>query len=272
MTSDVQVAQTIAQAVGLKVMVLQREAGPVDYQNRSEILALKDRGDQAAQLVVEEILADLRPDDALLSEEKPDSEERLTHDRVWIIDPIDGTSNFGYRGKEFAVHVALWERGRGLTAAALGVPAQDRILSTDLALDFPNPRAITVRRDRTNADPVRFITSRTHPPAITNDLDYLREFFAGRGVTTAGAQVGKRSSVGIKVLALIDDQADVYIHDAGFNEWDAAAPVAIAMAHGLVASRADGSPFEFNKRNPIVEDLVVCRPELHPLVIELLAH
>ena len=115
------------------------------------------------------------------------------------------------------------------------------------------------------------MTSRSHPPAIANDLDHLREFFADQGVTKVGAEVGARSSVGVKVLALIDDLADVYVHDSGFNEWDAAAPVAVAMSRGFAVSGIDGLPLEFNKEKPLVADLVVCRPELHQVVLDLLA-
>lgn len=264
MSSDVQVAQEIAQAVGVKVMELQRAAGPVDFDDRAEILRLKDQGDAVAQVVVDELLAKYRPADGLLSEEKPDSIDRLSQDRVWIIDPVDGTSNFGYRGTEFAVQIALWERGRGLTAAALGIPAQDRVLLSE-------PTKAFALAPRTEQDPVRFITSRSHPPAVANDLDLLREFFAEQGVSQVGAQVGARSSVGVKVLALIDGEADVYVHDSGFNEWDAAAPQALAVANGFVVSRIDGSEVEYNKRDPKVADFVVCRPELHPVVIDLLA-
>lgn len=264
MATDIEVAHEIAQAVGRQAMKMQADAGPLDIENKEDIKRLKDSGDAAAQVLIDKMLDELRPEDARLSEERPDDLGRLDADRVWITDPIDGTSNYGYRGTEFAVHIALWERGKGLTAAALGVPAQDRVLLSEPAQAFDLPQ-------RGLEDPVRVVNSRSHPSGFANDLDLLRDYFREKGVTNVGVEVGPCSSAGIKTLRVIDGDADVYVSDGGFNEWDAAAPCALALSRGLTVTHHDGSLIEFNRENPIVESFVVARPELHPYIVEFLS-
>ncbi|MFZ1361876.1 MAG: inositol monophosphatase family protein [Candidatus Nanopelagicales bacterium] len=266
MTSDLEVAQQIAQAVAVKALQMQADAGPVDFDNREDIKALKDSGDAAAQVIIDEILDELRPDDARLSEERPDDLTRLDADRVWITDPIDGTSNFGRRGTEFAVHVALWERDKGFTAAAVGAPAEGRILLNDEPTGFVLP-------ERGLDDPVRIVSSRSRPSNVTKAKEgkaLFEEFLKDAGVTNAGVEIVPTSSAGIKTVRIIDGHGDVYINDSGFFEWDAAAPYALAVAHGLKVTHSDGSKIEFNQRDIKVDSFVVARPELHPHIIEFI--
>lgn len=266
MTTDREVARHIAQAVAVKALQMQADAGQVDLGNKADIKKLKDAGDAQAQIIIDQILDELRPEDARLSEERPDDLSRLEADRVWITDPIDGTSNFGRRGKEFAVHVALWERAKGFTAAALGAPAEGRVLMDDEGTGFTLP-------ERGPNDPVRIVSSRSRPTDIEKAKEGRRlfeEFLKDRGVTNAGVEITPTSSAGIKTVRIIDGEGDVYINGGGFYEWDGAAPYALALAHGLTVTHADGSMIEFNKQNPRVESFVVARPELHPHIIEFI--
>ncbi|TDC44698.1 3'(2'),5'-bisphosphate nucleotidase CysQ [Micromonospora sp. KC207] len=216
--------------------------------------ALKAAGDQASHDFLRAELAAHRPDDAVLSEEDEDSRlvgradgaGRLTADRVWIIDPLDGTREFSEEGRsDWAVHVALWARDAGtphrLVAGAIGLPAQDRVLATDdPPAASPGPGA-----------PLRLAASRSRPPAFLTDL-------AGE----VGAELVPMGSAGAKISAVIDGAVDAYIHAGGQYEWDSAAPVAVATAAGFHASRIDGSPLTYNQADPRLPDLLVCRQEL----------
>ncbi|MDX8031938.1 3'(2'),5'-bisphosphate nucleotidase CysQ [Lentzea sp. BCCO 10_0856] len=190
-------------------------------------------GDLTAQIFLAAQLKQHRPDDAVLSEEAPDDPSRLTADRVWIIDPLDGSREYAEPGRtDWAVHVALWERG-DLVAGAVAVPAQSHA-----------PRA---RRDRR----IRIVVSRTRPPA-----------FAQRVAEALDAVLVPMGSAGAKTMAVVRGEADAYLHAGGMYEWDSAAPVFVARAAGLHASRADGRPLVYNQPDPWLPDLLICRPEL----------
>lgn len=263
MDSDLDVGRRIAEAVAIRSLEVWREFGPVDLQDRDRGRELEDLGDQAAQEVVSELLAQIRPEDSLFSEELPDSPDRLEANRVWIVDPIDGTSSFGRQQDDFAVHVALWKRGLGLTDAVVGVPVRSLVVSTDRQAFEPAAYDAST--------PLRIVTSRRHTPSVASDPEELGRLLSQRGVTSAGVDVRARGSVGIKVVSIIEDEADAYIHDAGFNQWDAAAPAAIAKAHGLAVSSIDGSELVFNQAEVRIPSFVVCKPELHEPILEILS-
>jgi 3'(2'), 5'-bisphosphate nucleotidase len=212
---------------------------------------LRAEGDAQAQALIAARLAAHRPGDAVLSEEAPDSSARLEAERVWIIDPLDGTREFGEAGRtDWAVHVALWSRGHGLVVGAVALPA----------------RGITLRTDRPVAPagqdgPARVVVSRTRavPEAV-------RVVSALDGVTVP------MGSAGAKVAAVVLGDADVYLHSGGMNQWDSAAPVAVALAAGLHASRLDGTPLVYNGPEVSLPDLIVCRPELASAVTAAVNH
>jgi 3'(2'), 5'-bisphosphate nucleotidase len=213
----------------------------------------KDAGDKRAHRFLMDALAAERPDDAVLSEEATEEEransKRLTAERVWIVDPLDGTREFGELGRDdWAVHVSLWARQGGLgelVAGAVALPAQGVTLATpDVA---PPPAA--------PAKP-RIVVSRTRPPAVA-----LAVRDALDGVLV------EMGSAGAKVASVVQGIADAYVHAGGQYEWDSAAPVAVARAAGLFTSRLDGSPLEYNRPDPLLPDLVVCRPELADAVL-----
>jgi len=202
---------------------------------------LGDAGDAAAEQAIVDTLVRERPDDVIFSEEAADDGRRLGADRVWIVDPLDGTREYGEAGRsDWAVHVALWEQGE-LTAAAVALPALGELLLTDPALRVP-PRP---------AGPVRIAVSRTRPPAVADAVAAALD-----GVLVP------LGSAGYKTVAVARGEVDAYVHAGGMYQWDSAAPVAVARAAGLTTCRLDGSRLVYNDPDPSLPDLLVCRPEL----------
>ena len=203
--------------------------------------ALGDAGDAAAQEAITAVLAEHRPDDVVFSEEAADDRSRLEAGRVWIVDPLDGTREYGETDRsDFAVHVALWSAG-GLGAAAVALPAVGEVLVTDPAPALP---AAVAR-------PPRIAVSRTRPPVQ-----------AGAAAAAVGGELVPLGSAGWKVTAVVRGEVDAYVHAGGMFQWDSAAPVAVALAAGLTALRLDGSPLRYNEPDPSLPDLLVCRPAL----------
>lgn len=205
---------------------------------------LKDAGDQAAQQFLMAQLAELRPDDAVLSEESPDTfvnKGRLSAKRVWIIDPLDGTREFSEPPRDdWAVHVALWEDG-DLVAGAVAQPGLGTTFST------VEPPVVPPR----STPRPRIAVSRTRPPAFVAAL-----------AEEIGADLVPMGSAGAKVISVVRDVTDAYVHAGGQYEWDSAAPVVVARAAGLHTSRADGAELRYNQDDVLLPDLLVCRPEL----------
>ncbi|MGK2879958.1 MAG: 3'(2'),5'-bisphosphate nucleotidase CysQ [Mycobacterium sp.] len=234
---------------------LATEAGDLLLQIRDELAdasadARKAAGDKRSHDFLMTAFAAERPDDAVLSEEGADDPIRLSSRRVWIVDPLDGTREFGELGRtDWAVHVALWADGE-IVAGAVALPAQGVTLAT------PNVAA----PPRFSGAP-RVIVSRSRPPAIALAVkDHL------------GGTLVEMGSAGAKVSAVVQGNADVYVHSGGQYEWDNAAPVAVARAAGLFASRIDGAPLRYNRPDPLLPDLVICKPEYAEAVLAVTAN
>lgn len=209
---------------------------------------LKDAGDAAAEKLIADLLAEHRPDDAVLSEEAADDKARLKAKRVWIIDPLDGTREFSEPPRDdWAVHVALWEDGE-LTVGAVAQPALGETFNTGTPSSVP---------PRTSQRP-RIAVSRSRPPSFVEAL-----------AAEIGADLVPMGSAGVKVMSVVRDVADAYVHAGGQYEWDNAAPVAVARAAGLFCSRVDGSELKYNQDNVSLPDLIVCRPDLAEQIVEL---
>jgi 3'(2'), 5'-bisphosphate nucleotidase len=205
--------------------------------------ALKDAGDALGQAALMHLLTTYRPGDAVLSEEAKDDKVRLRSDRVWIIDPLDGTREYSEPPRDdWAIHVALWENG-DLTAGAVSQPGMAMTFST------ADPPEVPAR----SSDRPRIAVSRTRPPAFVEAL-----------ADELGADLVPMGSAGAKVISVARDVTDAYVHAGGQYEWDSAAPVAVARAAGLHTSRADGAPLAYNQADVLLPDLLVCRPELAP--------
>jgi 3'(2'), 5'-bisphosphate nucleotidase len=237
--SDHDVAARLATEAGRLLLAVRDELADATQAER------KAAGDKRSHDYLMDALARERPGDAVLSEEGADDPVRLRSERVWIVDPLDGTREFSELGRQdWAVHVALWQSGE-LVAGAVALPAQGVTLST------PNPTPPPA-----HSGSPRIVVSRTRPPAIALQVrDQLNGTLVEMG------------SAGAKVAAVVQGLADVYVHSGGQYEWDSAAPVAVARAAGLHTSRLDGSPLEYNRPDPLLPDLVVCRPEYADAVL-----
>jgi 3'(2'), 5'-bisphosphate nucleotidase len=232
--SDAELGQRLAAETGALLLRVR------DAMLSADHASVGAAGDRAAQQFLSAELAASRPNDAVLSEEGADDSRRLTAGRVWIIDPLDGTREYSEGRTDWAVHVALWSEGT-LVAGAVALPGLGMVLSTTEA---HRPAAAT-------AGALRIAVSRTRPP-----------LFGQRVADRLGAVLVPMGSAGYKVAAVLRGEVGAYIHAFGQHEWDSAAPVAIARAAGLHASRLDGSDLTYNQPNPYLPDLVVCRPEL----------
>lgn len=238
---------------------LAHEAGRLLLDLRSSSVGkdpkqLGDEGDRLSDDFLLGELARLRPNDAVLSEETADRPElRVDAERVWIVDPLDGTREYREGRHDTAVHVALWERSAAehgaVTVGAVALPVA----------------GVTLRADRPAALPPlaqvpRVAISRTRPPSWVGD-------FAER----IGGELVEMGSVGYKVSAVMRGEAEAYVHTGAMSEWDSAAPVAVAAAAGLYVAHLDGSALRFNKPEPRTYDIVICRPELRAQITAALA-
>jgi 3'(2'), 5'-bisphosphate nucleotidase len=199
-----------------------------------------DGGDTASQRFISDELRRLRPDDPILSEEGLEDPRRFTIDRAWIIDPLDGTREFGEPGRrDWAVHIALWADG-AFVAGAVSLPA----LGVTFAAD-PAPVVPEVDRER----PI-LVTSRSRAPYAAAVVAHALD-----------AEAVRLGSAGAKAMSVVNGETDIYVHDGGMYQWDSAAPAAVALAAGLHVSRIDGSPIVYNGRDPWLPDFIVCRKE-----------
>lgn len=208
--------------------------------------ALGKAGDQTANQFLCHALREQRPDDGLLSEEEKDNAERLSKSRVWIIDPVDGTREYGEERTDWAVHVALAVDGVP-TIGAVALPGLGIVLRTDRPQPLPPA-----------ASKPRMLVSRTRP--------------AAEAVAVAdkiGADLVPMGSAGAKAMAVVRGEAEIYLHTGGQYEWDSCAPAAVAAAYGLHISRVDGSPLVYNQADVYMPDLLICRPEWAEPVLDL---
>lgn len=245
--TDHELAARLATEAGALLLDVRQELAEATAEER------KAAGDKRSHDFLMAALADERPDDAVLSEEGVDDPVRLGAERVWIVDPLDGTREFSELGRtDWAVHVALWQRhgdGGELIAGAVALPAQDITLATPTVAGPPPAPAVP-----------RIVVSRTRPPAVALEV---REALGGMLV--------EMGSAGAKVASVVQGLSDVYVHAGGQYEWDSAAPVAVARAAGLHTSRIDGSTLRYNQRDSKLPDLIVCRPELADAVLAVTA-
>lgn len=239
--TDAELAAHLAEVAG-RILLDVRAAGVFTGK------ALGKAGDQTANQFLVHALREQRPDDGLLSEEEKDNFERLAHARVWIVDPVDGTREYGEERSDWAVHVGLAVDGVA-TVGAVALPGLGAVLRTDRPA--PLPPANT---------PPRMVVSRTRPAAEAVAV-----------AEALGAELLPMGSAGAKAMAVVRGEADIYLHTGGQFEWDSCAPVAVARAHGLHVSRADGSPLVYNQSDTYMPDLLICRRELVQPVLAAMA-
>lgn len=239
--SDAELAAQLAEAAG-KILLQVRSSGLISGK------ALGKAGDETANQFLVNALREQRPDDGLLSEESKDTEDRLSQSRVWIIDPVDGTREYGEERDDWAVHVGLAIDGKAHTGA-VALPGLGEVLRSDQIASLPDA-----------GDPLRLVVSRSRP--------------AKEAVAVAeaiGGELVPMGSAGAKAMAVVRGEADIYLHSGGQYEWDNCAPAAVAQAHGLHCSRIDGSPLLYNRQDTYLPDLLICRPEHAQQVLDLVA-
>jgi 3'(2'), 5'-bisphosphate nucleotidase len=229
--SDAELAADLARTAGRLLLEI-RDSGLIEGR------ALGDAGDKSANQFLVHALRQQRPDDGLLSEESKDTPERLGKDRVWIVDPVDGTREFGEGRTDWAVHVALAVGGVA-SVGAVGLPGLDLVLRSDAPAELPPP----------NETP-RLVVSRTRPASEAVEV-----------AKRIGGELVPMGSAGAKAMAVVRGEAEIYLHSGGQYEWDSCAPAAVALAHGLHCSRIDGSPLIYNQADTYMPDLLICRPE-----------
>jgi 3'(2'), 5'-bisphosphate nucleotidase len=239
--NDAELAAALAQGAGA-ILLQVRETGIFSGKR------LGDVGDELAHRFIASALAEHRPADGLLSEESADSDERLTKERVWIVDPLDGTREYAEGREDWAVHVAL-AVGGDAAIGSVAVPARRLLFRSDQRKESPEPAR----------DKLRMVVSRTRPAREALDVaDIL------------GAELIPMGSCGAKAMAVVINEADIYLHSGGQHEWDSCAPVAVARAAGFHCSRLDGSPLLYNRKETYLPDLLICRRELAEPVLDAL--
>lgn len=237
--TDAELAAHLAHVAG-RILLEVRDSGLISGK------ALGDAGDKTANQFLCHALREQRPDDGLLSEEEKDSAERLSKSRVWIVDPVDGTREYGEARTDWAVHVALAVDGKP-EIGAVGLPGLGIVLRSDQPSALPAAAEIP-----------RMVVSRTRP--------------AKEAVAVAehiGAELVPMGSAGAKAMAVVRGEAEIYLHTGGQYEWDSCAPAAVAAAHGLHVSRIDGSPLLYNQSDVYMPDLLICRPEWASRVLQI---
>ena len=243
-TSDHAAARSLAKEAGELLVEIRKGIGTMLLADQA-----RREGDTRSHEFLAHAIAERFPGDGLLSEEGADSDDRLRRERVWIVDPLDGTREFGEPPRtDWAVHVCLAVGARPVVGA-VALPARGMVLST----------AEPQRASEGTPGLLRLAVSRSRPPAFVERLAEVLE-----------AELVPMGSAGAKAMAVVLGEADVYVHAGGQYEWDSAAPVAVAQSAGLHASRIDGSPLVYNQPNPWLPDLVICRHESAPEVLRAL--
>lgn len=241
MMTDAELAAHLAETAG-RILLEVRASGMFSLK------ALGKAGDQTANQFLMHALRQQRPDDGLLSEEEKDNPDRLAKSRVWIVDPVDGTREYGEERADWAVHVGLAIDGQP-SIGAVALPGAQLVLRSD------RPSALPAV-----ATPLRMLVSRTRP--------------AAEAVAVAeklGADLVPMGSAGAKAMAVVRGEADIYLHSGGQYEWDSMAPVAVALAHGLHCSRIDGSQLRYNQEDVYLPDLLICPKQLSERVLATIA-
>ena len=237
--NDIDLAAHLAQVAG-NLLLEVRASGLLSLK------ALGKAGDQTANQFLIHAIREQRPDDGLLSEEEKDSDERLSKSRVWIIDPVDGTREYGEGRTDWAVHVALAIDGVP-AIGAVALPGLGLVLRSDRPSPLPAPPAKP-----------RMVVSRTRPAAEALAV-----------AESIGAELIAMGSAGAKAMAIVRGEAEIYLHTGGQYEWDSCAPVAVAAAFGLHVSRVDGTPLVYNQRGTYMPDLLICRQQWAAPVLDL---
>ena len=251
---DHQLAHEIAVAAANMLVELRETHGRFAPDDDEAARAFAKLADRTSDDFILPLLREAFPDDAILSEETEDDLRRLEANRVWIIDPVDGTWEYSHHRADYAVHVALWERAQGLTAGTVALPGMGEVWST---WGGSTPVAVDLPTDRD----VRVVVSRTRP---LKDQEQFRHELAVElaPLGVPGVTIVQVGSVGAKVGEILAGRVDAYVSESGFYEWDGAAPAVAAVHHGLVVSHIDLSPHTYNNSSVRMKSYIAARPWL----------
>jgi 3'(2'), 5'-bisphosphate nucleotidase len=257
--ADAVLSREVAREAGVLLLEVRRSFGVIEDGDRARGKELRDTADREAHLLLLRRLTEARPEDVVLSEEGVDDDRRMSAARVWIVDPLDGTWEYGQGRDDFAVHVALWNRTWSdhgvLSAATVDLPSQGVTWSV---LDEVVPS-----RGLPSDRPVRLVVSRSRRPVELDTVVLaLSRRLAADGIAHHGVEVVAVGSVGAKAAELFAGRAEIYLHDSGFSDWDLAAPLAVAEHRGLWCVAPDGSEPELNRMPPTQPGIVMAVPEL----------
>ncbi len=239
--TDAALAAQLAESAG-RVLLSVRDDGALSPADLGQV------GDRRANRFLVDAVRQARPDDGLLSEEMKCDGARLTKSRVWIVDPVDGTREYGEHRADWAVHVGLAVDGVA-TTGAVALPDLNLVMRSDCPSPLPPARV-----------PPRIVVSRSRPAAEALAV-----------ASAIGAELVPMGSAGAKAMAVVRGEAEIYLHTGGQHEWDSCAPVAVAAAHGLFVGRTDGSPLIYNRPDTYVPDLLICRVEWVAPVLSVLS-
>jgi 3'(2'), 5'-bisphosphate nucleotidase len=256
-SDDAALSRTIAREAGALLLDIRRSFGDLDPADRALAKELRDTADREAHEHIARRLADERPDDAVLSEEGDDADlARLDAERVWIVDPLDGTWEYGQGRDDFAVHVALWTRAGGvLSAGTVDLPSQG--VTWSVTDDAPPPASLPTHRA------LRVVVSRSRRPVLLDEvLARVVTRLEGDGVPAPEFEVLEVGSVGAKVGELLAGHAELYLHDSGFSDWDLAAPLAVALHRGFWCASPLGGGFTFNGVDLVQPGVAMAAPSI----------
>ena len=211
--------------------------------------------DLAADALLRETLLGARPDYGWLSEETVDTPDRLAHERVWIVDPIDGTRSFIAGRPEFSISVGVADRG----AAVAGVVHNP---ATREVFWCARGRGAFSGDEGTAMDGGTRLQAQPVPGAdlLASRSDMARPWLQelGRGWTLR--QVG---STAYKLALVAAGRAVAYVTRGARSEWDLAAAALLIEEAGAVITDAAGTPLAFNGRSTNVRGVIAARAELH---------
>jgi 3'(2'), 5'-bisphosphate nucleotidase len=238
---ELTVAIDLARRAGAAILGFYGDGADVEWKVGNEPVT---DADKAANALIVEHLAIEFPDDGILAEETPDTKGRLSHERLWVVDPMDGTKEFIKRNGEFSVMIGLAID----SVARLGVvyqPTKDRIYyaASGAGAWVRDGEGEAVRLEVSDtADPAEMCVavSRSHRSeridAVRSALGIEREVRSG--------------SVGLKIGLICERKCDLYIHPSPqTKQWDACAPDAIITEAGGRMTDLTGEPFVYNRRD-----------------------
>ncbi len=248
-------AQAIAIARAAGELALHLRGGAVERKpDGSEVTA----ADRACETLVRAHLTAAFPGDAVLGEEQADDAARLTGRRLWIVDPIDGTRDYAAGGPDWAVQLALAIDGR-LALGVVVLPAQGALLAGGPGLG--------VQVEGLPAQPA----PPHHDVLLTSKgtRDYAR--LDALAAALPDFRWERSSCVGAKIARLWCGDGDVYLHPYPINEWDSAAPAAVALACGWAATDLRGAALAFNQPRPLGPGLAISRRADHHALLARVA-